>query len=63
VGANPIPIVLPCHRVIARDGSLGGYSGGLSIKKKLLELERVTAGHILSRGPAPVREIRPSRGR
>jgi methylated-DNA-[protein]-cysteine S-methyltransferase len=39
VGANPIPIVIPCHRVIASDGSLGGYGGGLSYKKKLLKLE------------------------
>lgn len=38
-GANPIPIVVPCHRVVASDGSLGGYSGGLDIKRSLLELE------------------------
>ncbi len=37
---NPIPIILPCHRVIASDGSLGGYSGGVAIKEKLLALER-----------------------
>ena len=36
---NQIPIIIPCHRVIAADGSLGGYSGGTEIKKKLLELE------------------------
>ncbi len=40
VGANPIPIVIPCHRVLSSDGGLGGYSSGLSYKKKLLELER-----------------------
>jgi methylated-DNA-[protein]-cysteine S-methyltransferase len=40
VGANPIPIVVPCHRVVASDGSLGGYSGGLPAKRKLLALER-----------------------
>lgn len=39
LGHNPIPIVIPCHRVIASDGSLGGYIGGLAIKKKLLALE------------------------
>lgn len=39
-GANPIPIVVPCHRVVRTDGSLGGYRGGLDIKTKLLELER-----------------------
>ena len=38
-GANPIPIIIPCHRVIGADGSLTGYGGGLSVKKKLLELE------------------------
>lgn len=39
LGANPIPIILPCHRIIASDGSLGGYGGGLPLKKKLLRLE------------------------
>lgn len=41
LGRNPIPIVIPCHRVIAADGSLGGYSGGggLETKAKLLKLE------------------------
>ncbi len=38
-GQNPIPIIIPCHRVIAADGSLGGYTGGLDIKRKLLDLE------------------------
>lgn len=36
---NPVPIVVPCHRVIASDGSLGGYGGGLEMKKALLALE------------------------
>ena len=40
VGANPIPIVVPCHRVIASDGTLGGYGGGLDAKRGLLALER-----------------------
>jgi O-6-methylguanine DNA methyltransferase len=39
LGANPIPIILPCHRVIASDGKLGGYGGGLPMKVKLLKLE------------------------
>lgn len=39
VGANPIPIWLPCHRVVARDGSLHGFGGGLAMKQALLELE------------------------
>ena len=38
-GKNPLCIIVPCHRVIAHDGSLGGYSGGLDFKKQLLELE------------------------
>lgn len=38
-GANPVPIIVPCHRVIASDGKLGGYAGGLAIKDKLLRLE------------------------
>ncbi len=41
-GKNQIPIVIPCHRVINSNGKLGGYSGGLSFKKKLLELEGIT---------------------
>ena len=39
VGANPVPIVIPCHRIVAHDGALGGFSGGLSVKRKLLTLE------------------------
>ncbi len=38
-GANPIPVIIPCHRVINENGSLGGYSGGINIKEKLLKLE------------------------
>ena len=38
-GANPIPIVVPCHRVIGSGGRLTGYGGGLPLKKRLLELE------------------------
>ncbi len=38
-GRNPIPIVIPCHRVIGSDGSLVGYGGGLELKRTLLELE------------------------
>jgi methylated-DNA-[protein]-cysteine S-methyltransferase len=39
-GTNPIPIVIPCHRVIGSNGKLTGYGGGLPIKEKLLALER-----------------------
>jgi AraC family transcriptional regulator, regulatory protein of adaptative response / methylated-DNA-[protein]-cysteine methyltransferase len=40
-GANPLPVVVPCHRVIAKDGSIGGYTGGLHIKRALLDAEGV----------------------
>lgn len=38
-GKNKIPIIIPCHRVIAKDKTLGGYSGGIEIKKYLLKIE------------------------
>ena len=38
-GRNPIPIVIPCHRVVAAGGKLGGYGGGLELKRRLLDLE------------------------
>lgn len=41
---NPIAIVVPCHRVIASDGTLCGYGGGLEVKRKLLELEGALSG-------------------
>jgi O-6-methylguanine DNA methyltransferase len=40
LGANPMPIVVPCHRVVASGGKLGGYTGGLERKQLLLTLER-----------------------
>lgn len=42
VGANPVPIIVPCHRVIGADNSLVGYGGGLEVKAALLRLEGVT---------------------
>jgi methylated-DNA-[protein]-cysteine S-methyltransferase len=44
LGSNPIPIVVPCHRVLHADGGLGGYSGGLDRKRFLLRLEGVLEG-------------------
>jgi methylated-DNA-[protein]-cysteine S-methyltransferase len=41
-GANPVPIVVPCHRVIGANGRLTGYGGGLPLKQRLLELEGCT---------------------
>lgn len=43
-GRNPLPIVVPCHRVVGSDGSLTGFAGGLAIKEALLALERRHAG-------------------
>ena len=37
---NPLPIVIPCHRIVGSNGSLVGYAGGLGMKERLLELER-----------------------
>jgi methylated-DNA-[protein]-cysteine S-methyltransferase len=39
-GANSLAIIIPCHRIIGSNGKLVGYGGGLSIKKRLLDLER-----------------------
>jgi methylated-DNA-[protein]-cysteine S-methyltransferase len=47
-GRNPIPIVIPCHRVIGRDGTLVGYGGGLPMKQRLLALEGVKTVRQLS---------------
>ena len=44
VGANPIALIIPCHRVIGKNGSLTGYGGGLDRKAKLLELEGIKSG-------------------
>ena len=38
---NPLPLIIPCHRVVRSDGSLGGFAGGLALKAKLLELEGI----------------------
>ena len=43
---NPIAIVVPCHRIIASDGTLCGYGGGLEVKRKLLELEGALSGRL-----------------
>jgi methylated-DNA-[protein]-cysteine S-methyltransferase len=45
-GRNPIPVVVPCHRVLRSSGGLGGYGGGLPMKQALLEMEGV-----LDKGP------------
>lgn len=50
-GANPIPLVIPCHRVIARGGALQGYAGGLELKARLLVME----GAVPAREPLQAR--------
>ncbi|MFQ5596019.1 MAG: methylated-DNA--[protein]-cysteine S-methyltransferase, partial [Anaerolineae bacterium] len=40
MAVNPIPLIVPCHRVLRSDGGLGGYGGGLDLKARLLEMER-----------------------
>ncbi len=45
---NPIPIIIPCHRVVGADGRLTGYAGGLTIKSRLLQFERENCGESLS---------------
>jgi len=51
VGSNPLPIVVPCHRIVAQDGSLGGFSCGLPAKRKLLALEGSLSQLARARGP------------
>ncbi|HSY48152.1 MAG TPA: methylated-DNA--[protein]-cysteine S-methyltransferase [Thermoanaerobaculia bacterium] len=46
-GANPIPIVIPCHRVIGASGSMTGFGGGIDVKKRLLALEARVSGRTL----------------
>ncbi|MCE5336851.1 MAG: methylated-DNA--[protein]-cysteine S-methyltransferase [Desulfobacteraceae bacterium] len=50
VGRNPISIIVPCHRVIGRGGSLTGYAGGLERKRALLELEKPAADYPYQKG-------------
>ena len=53
-GANPVPIIIPCHRVIGADGGLTGYGGGLGVKQWLLDHE---AGLDARRAPQPTRSL------
>jgi methylated-DNA-[protein]-cysteine S-methyltransferase len=50
---NPIPIIIPCHRVIGSDGSLTGFGGGLTTKQRLIDLERRSGLKRRSGGPRP----------
>jgi len=44
LGSNPLPVIIPCHRVLASNGELGGFSGGLEMKRFLLRLEAAAGG-------------------
>jgi methylated-DNA-[protein]-cysteine S-methyltransferase len=50
LGANPVPLVIPCHRVVTSDGSLGGFTGGVYLKRRLLALEGALARQSRARG-------------
>jgi methylated-DNA-[protein]-cysteine S-methyltransferase len=52
IGATPAPTVVPCHRVVAADGSLTGYRGGLQRKQALLDFEAASLGHGLHCRPS-----------
>ena len=61
-GRNPIPVVVPCHRVIGSNGRLVGYAGGLELKRRLLELEGVLVPGQASKGSGAVTRRRPAPG-
>jgi len=42
LGKNPLPVIVPCHRVVASSGELGGFTGGIEMKRRLLSLEGIT---------------------
>ncbi len=56
-GANPVPLIVPCHRVVAAGGKLGGFGGGLDTKRKLLALEQSHLGYRLARAGSSGRLI------
>jgi methylated-DNA-[protein]-cysteine S-methyltransferase len=62
-GANPLPIIVPCHRVIGADGSLTGFGGGLPIKRALLALERADCVADLFDDAQPLQPVSPPRAR
>ena len=60
MAANPYPVVLPCHRVVRSDGSLGGYTGGVDVKRRLLSYEGALCGERPCRvaSPRAVEDVR-----
>ena len=61
-GQNPLPIIVPCHRVIGKDGTLTGFGGGLPVKQALLQLEGALSAQATLDLAAP-RPARPNPGR
>jgi O-6-methylguanine DNA methyltransferase len=69
LGTNPVPLIVPCHRVLRSDGSLGGYAFGLPLKSRLLDLERetptlvgcTTTKIVCRRGCSHLRRVAPDR--
>lgn len=61
-GRNPVPIIIPCHRVIRKSGDLGGYGLGINVKKKLLDHEKFVRerGNIDTRNTTSAEKITPS---
>jgi len=62
-GRNPLPIVLPCHRLVGADGALTGFGGGLDVKRALLDHEAATAARAAGAGSARTRTFRAPRRR
>jgi O-6-methylguanine DNA methyltransferase len=56
-GRNPVPLIIPCHRVIASGGRPGGFSSGLEIKVALLDLEKYSTGTQPARNPGETRQV------
>ncbi|NIY16362.1 MAG: methylated-DNA--[protein]-cysteine S-methyltransferase, partial [Nitrospinaceae bacterium] len=52
-GKNPVPIIVPCHRVIRADGGLGGFTGGVNLKHQLLNREQASYGTVSNPGDRP----------
>lgn len=63
---NPFPILIPCHRAIGSDGALGGYQGGIVMKRRLLEMEGISFTHagrvVAPRIHYPIRPVAPGQG-
>lgn len=56
-GQNPIPVLIPCHRVINHNGGMGGYSGGLDLKRRLLALEHVPLAALTRQTELPLSSV------